>query len=116
MIAGDQSFAREALRLVLERAGYDVVGEASDGVGAMQLLREQRPDLLVLAPHLRILKGLEVIRGSRRAFPSVKALVLSEVANASTCRAHIKTALTELSRVKLAGRPRAGGEDHRVGH
>jgi two-component system sensor histidine kinase EvgS/two-component system response regulator EvgA len=84
VIAENQSITREALRLVLEREGYDVVGEARDGLEAMQLLRTQHPDLIVAALRLRRLNGIEVIRRVRRAFSAVKILVLSEMDNAST--------------------------------
>ncbi|CAB3771405.1 response regulator transcription factor [Paraburkholderia humisilvae] len=82
VIAEDQSIAREALRLVLERSGYDIVGEARDGLEAMQLLRAQTPDLLVLALRLRRLNGIEVIRRAHRAYPGIKTLVFSDVTNA----------------------------------
>lgn len=84
VIAEDQAIAREALRLVLEREGYDVVGEAADGLEATRLLRAQRPDLLVLGLRLRRLNGIEVMRRARRALPSMKMLVLSEIDNALT--------------------------------
>ena len=40
--------ARADLRLALEDAGFDVVAQAGDGVEAVELAREHRPDIIVL--------------------------------------------------------------------
>ncbi len=39
---------REGLASLLERGGYEVVGQAGDGSELMQLVRELRPDLAVV--------------------------------------------------------------------
>lgn len=50
-----------AARMMLERAGHTVVGEASDGVAGLSLAREQLPDLVSLDLDISGLGGLEVI-------------------------------------------------------
>jgi DNA-binding NarL/FixJ family response regulator len=48
-LAGDHKVMREGLRLVLGReASMEVVGEADDGVQAIELTRELRPDAVVM--------------------------------------------------------------------
>jgi len=48
IIADDESLIRLDLREMLTHLGYDVIGEAGDGRGAMDLARRLRPDLLIM--------------------------------------------------------------------
>ena len=47
LIADDEAEIRNLLRLYLENEGYDVT-EAKDGVEALRLLRDEKPDLCLL--------------------------------------------------------------------
>lgn len=53
------AFRRQAARL-LEAAGYDVVGEAEDGAGALELARAVRPDAVMLDVGLPDTSGFEL--------------------------------------------------------
>ena len=45
VIADNESIIRMDLREMLEDAGHEIVGEASNGLKAVELTRKQRPDL-----------------------------------------------------------------------
>jgi two-component system, response regulator PdtaR len=55
----DDPITRADLRLVLEDAGFDVVADARDGVEAVDLAREHRPDVILLDLGLPRLGGIE---------------------------------------------------------
>lgn len=55
----DNPIVRADLRLVLEDAGFDLVAEARDGVEAVELAREHKPDLVLLDLGLPELNGIE---------------------------------------------------------
>lgn len=55
----DDPIVRADLRLVLEDAGFDVVADARDGVEAVELAREHKPDLVLLDLGLPRLGGIE---------------------------------------------------------
>jgi response regulator NasT len=69
----DDPIVRADLRLILEDAGYDVVPDARDGVEAVDLAREHKPDLILLDLNLPRLGGVEATRQilEERAVPIV---------------------------------------------
>ena len=78
VIVEDHAMFREVLRKVCARdLRHDVVGEASDGQGAVQLVRDLAPDMVLLDLHLPKLDGFGVAEAIRQAAPTIKILVLS---------------------------------------
>lgn len=64
VIADDEPITRMDIREMLSEAGYEVVGEASDGFGAVELCRKFKPDLALMdvkMPHLDGLKATKLI-------------------------------------------------------
>ena len=61
LIVDDEASIRELLRFNLQKEGY-VVSEAADGLEALQLIKQQRPDLVLLDLMLPGMDGLEVCR------------------------------------------------------
>jgi response regulator NasT len=62
LVAEDETIIRLDLRGLLERAGYEVVGEAQDGEQAVALARELEPDLAVMDVKMPRLDGIEAAR------------------------------------------------------
>jgi DNA-binding NarL/FixJ family response regulator len=48
LLADDQELVRSGFRLILELAGFEVCGEASDGREAVELARSSRPDVVLM--------------------------------------------------------------------
>ena len=69
----DDPITRADLRLVLEDAGYEVVADARDGVEAIELAREHRPDVIVLDLGLPRLDGIQATQSilAERSIPIV---------------------------------------------
>ena len=75
-IADDNEGVRALLRTVVElEPDFELVGEAADGVEAVSLTEEQRPDLLVLDIAMPGLDGLQVIERLRVSCPEVRIVV-----------------------------------------
>jgi DNA-binding NarL/FixJ family response regulator len=63
VIADDQALVRTGFRLILEEQGdIDVVGEAADGVAAVETVRRVQPDVVLMDVRMPVLDGLEATR------------------------------------------------------
>ena len=59
VIADDEPITRMDLKEILIEAGYDVVGEASDGFDAVELCKKLRPDMVLMDIKMPLLDGLK---------------------------------------------------------
>jgi DNA-binding NarL/FixJ family response regulator len=94
IVADDDVLLREGLASLLERAGYQLVGQAGDGSELLSLVREHRPDLVIVdirMPPTGSTEGLEAAGVIREELPEIAILILSahvEVAHAMTLLAN----------------------------
>lgn len=78
LIADDHTLVREGLRHILRTAsGFDVVGEASDGITTIALVRATPADVLVLDLSMPGRNGVELIRQIKDEKPELRILVLT---------------------------------------
>jgi DNA-binding NarL/FixJ family response regulator len=77
ILADDHLLVRQGLRLVLEKEHIEVLGEASDGLEAIRLIQELRPEVAVLDLDMPGLDGLGVLREAARVCPQVRAVILT---------------------------------------
>ena len=78
LIADDHAVVREGLRHVLRADGdFEIVGEAADGLEAVDLARALRPDVVVLDLSMPLLSGFDAATRIREAVPGTNILVLS---------------------------------------
>jgi DNA-binding NarL/FixJ family response regulator len=78
LLADDHTLIRAGISALLERTeGIKVVGEAADGINAMNLIQELAPDLVLLDLQMPGLSGFEVMHRATRKFPEIKIIVLS---------------------------------------
>jgi DNA-binding NarL/FixJ family response regulator len=78
VVVDDHALVREGTVVILERDPMlSVVGQAADGVEAVELICELRPDLAVVDIELPGLNGIEVVRAVHRRVPGIRFLVVS---------------------------------------
>jgi len=82
-LADDDVLLREGLASLLGRSGFQVAGQAGDGVQLLELVRDTAPDLVVVdirMPPTHTCEGLEAARVIRQELPEIGILVLSAYA------------------------------------
>jgi DNA-binding NarL/FixJ family response regulator len=77
VLVDDQQLVRDGLRLILELAGIDVVGEAGDGEEGARLVLELRPDVVLMDLRMPRVDGIEATRRIVGAGSSTRVLVLT---------------------------------------
>jgi DNA-binding NarL/FixJ family response regulator len=80
VIADDDVLLREGLASLLDRAGFEVVGQAGSGGELTELVREQKPNLAIVdirMPPTHTTEGLDAARAVREEDPETAILVLS---------------------------------------
>jgi DNA-binding NarL/FixJ family response regulator len=77
LLADDHVVVRQGLKALLEREGFDIVGQASDGREASRLARELTPDVAILDLAMPLLNGIETGRAITRGCPSVRTIALT---------------------------------------
>lgn len=78
LLADDHPIVRQGLRHLLEgEPSLNIVGEASDGLQAVELIEKLRPNVLILDIMMPGLNGLEVLRQTRERSPATRSIVLS---------------------------------------
>jgi two-component system, chemotaxis family, chemotaxis protein CheY len=82
VVIDDTTDIRELLRIVLSRSGMDVVGEAGDGLAGVELVRAERPDVVLLDLSMPVMDGVEALPLIRALVPEARIIVLSAFADA----------------------------------
>jgi NarL family two-component system response regulator LiaR len=77
VIVEDHSLTRAGLRLALEEAGFDVVGEADDGLRGWQEVDRLVPDVAVVDVGLPGIDGIELTRRIRGGHPQTRVVILT---------------------------------------
>ena len=83
LLADDHGIVRRGLRSLLEEAGVSVVAEAADGLEAIRLTEEHRPDLVILDIGMPKLSGIEVAARSQKLDRPPGVIILSMHADES---------------------------------
>lgn len=65
LIVDDAAFVRMAIRTILEKNGYEIVGEAGDGNAAVAKYKELKPDFITLDITMPNMDGIETLKAIR---------------------------------------------------
>jgi DNA-binding NarL/FixJ family response regulator len=77
LLVDDHIVMRQGLRTLLERHGFDVVGEACDGREAIRPARQLQPDIAVVDLVMPLLNGIDAARKIAKASPKTKTILLT---------------------------------------
>ena len=78
LIADDQELIRQSLSFVLDaQADIEMVGTASDGREAIELVRREKPDVVLMDIRMPEVDGVECTRLIKSAYPQIKVIILT---------------------------------------
>ena len=77
MIVDDAAFMRMMLKDILNKNNFEVVGEAEDGMKAVEKYGELKPDLVTMDITMPEMDGIEAVRKIRAQDPDAKIIMCS---------------------------------------
>ena len=78
MVVDDHEIMRDGLREVLERTGnFEVVGQAGNGVSAVNIALELKPDVIIMDVMMPLKNGIDACREITELLPDTKVLILT---------------------------------------
>jgi DNA-binding NarL/FixJ family response regulator len=78
IIADDHTIFRQGLRMLLaQEDDMEVVGEAADGIEALELAKKHNPDIILLDIAMPNMDGVQVAGKIKKSLPQIKIIVLT---------------------------------------
>ena len=77
VLADDHALVRQGLKALLEREGFQVAGEASNGQEAIRLVPSVRPDIAILDISMPILNGIDAAHELQKSSQRTKTILLT---------------------------------------
>ena len=77
LIVDDAAFMRMMIKDILEKNGYEVVGEAQDGAQAVEKFKELRPDLVTMDITMPEMDGIAALKKIREIDANAKVIMCS---------------------------------------
>jgi two-component system chemotaxis response regulator CheY len=77
LITDDASFMRMMLRNILEKNGYEVIGEAVNGADAIEKYRILQPDFVTMDITMPEMNGIDAVKGIKAVNAQAKIIMVS---------------------------------------
>jgi DNA-binding NarL/FixJ family response regulator len=78
LLADDHALIRQGLKALLERQGFQVVCEVSDGQEAIRSVEKTQPDVAIIDISMPILNGVDAARELKKSSPKTKVILLTQ--------------------------------------
>lgn len=97
LLVDDEIKIREGFKRLFdwEEHGCEVVGEASDGMEAINQIELLKPDIVIMDINIPIMSGLKVIELSRMKYPSMAFIIVSGYDDFAFCRQALRLQITD---------------------
>ena len=89
LIVDDASFMRSSLKLMLQRGGFDVVGDAENGLIAVRKYRELQPEIVTMDITMPEMDGIEALKEIKLIDPNATVIMISAMGQ----EVHVKEAI-----------------------
>jgi len=94
LIVDDNDMTRETLRVILRHEVYNVVGEALDGDGALEMATRLKPDIILLDVVMPKVNGIEALKSIRMVMPDVMIVMVTANKDQDTVSEAVKSGIS----------------------
>lgn len=77
LIVDDAAFMRMMIKDILEKNGFEVIGEANNGIKAVELYKKERPDVVTMDITMPDMDGIEAVKAIKIFDPTAKIIMCS---------------------------------------
>ncbi|MGB9792626.1 MAG: response regulator [Thermacetogeniaceae bacterium] len=77
LVVDDAAFMRMMLKDILAKNGYEVVGEAENGLQAVELYKELKPDVVTMDITMPEMDGIAALKAIKKLDPNAKVVICS---------------------------------------
>lgn len=90
LIVDDAAFMRMMIKDILQKNGFEVVGEGSNGIQAVELYKQEKPDVVTMDITMPDMDGIEAVKQIKAFDPSAKIIMCSAMGQQSMVMDAIK--------------------------
>ena len=90
LIVDDAAFMRMMIKDILEKNGYDIVGEAANGAIAVDMYQKEKPDIVTMDITMPDVDGIEAVKRIKAIDPEAKIVMCSAMGQQSMVMDAIK--------------------------
>ena len=95
LIVDDAAFMRMMIKDILTKNGYEVVGEAANGIQAVELYKAHNPDLVTMDITMPEMDGIEAVKQIKAINPAAKVIMCSAMGQQSMVMDAIKAGASD---------------------
>lgn len=89
LVVDDSVFIRQSVKVMLERNGFEVVGEAENGIIAINKYKILKPDIVTMDITMREMDGIEALKKIIEIDPQANVVMLSALGQETKVRSAI---------------------------
>ena len=90
LVVDDAAFMRMMIKDILQKNGFEVIGEGSNGIQAVELYKQEKPDVVTMDITMPDMDGIEAVKQIKAFDPNAKIIMCSAMGQQSMVMDAIK--------------------------